>query len=192
MAWEFQTRAINELFAISTSSPGPNEHHRFDTDRWDDYDPANNLVKRHNAMMLLRGSTSVHIQNAEKVITDFDKYEWDETGRLGNTNPYGYDRLIYPKGVHADFVSGPEGVDWLCFFPHQEGVRVMYEVYRGTHKFYSVTNTDTYGTVVKGDGCVAGRGDMNIWEPYLISAGDVNYVECADEESITFYVWEEV
>ena len=197
MTWHFQMRGVNDLFVLTTVDVEPNDLHHFETDGrrvW--YDESQGLVQRDNAMMITRGSLTIEVHNQEPVEYAFDNFPWDEeTGQMGNTNPFPYPRQIYPAGDWMNLIGGPEGAEWVCFMPNNNR-KISYECFRGNHRFRfqedDLTGDRTgYMVVLKGHACMGGIGECEQYKIYEFPPRSDAYFE-GEEDSIVFYVWERV
>ncbi len=188
MTWEFNVKNVNPLFNIAVVDVAPGDFHHFETDGRREYiDESNELVRRDNAMMITHGTLRITVENQNPVNYIFDNFFWDEeTGLMGNTNPFPYERQVYPTGNWMDLVGGPEGTQWVCFLP-QIDHKLSYDVYKGPHTHACLDST-TYGVLIDGTARFAGA-DRELYDVVELGASAVNTVE-ASSDAIVVYLWE--
>lgn len=188
MTWTFDIKNNNHLFSITVSEPRPKDSYPFKTDgRIEFIDEASNLVRRDNIMFLTRGMITVTAENYDPVTYDYDKYPWDaKTGLLGNTNPYGLERQVYPYATRYDMTAGPAGALWVCFMPQVEQ-RLSYEAYKGSHN-HRCQACATNIILINGQARIDGA-DRELWEIVSVTDSTLTHVEASDDAFIV-YVWE--
>lgn len=193
MAWEFTLAFANDLFALTYVDAAPQDEHTFMLDGRRDPVPGTNLVRRHNVMGVAAGELKIEVPLCAPVYLRYDDLPFDpETGQMGNANPFGHERGVFPDGEWMKLTPGDEGATWLCFMP-VEGKRLNYEVFKGPHVF-RVPNTRTFATVTKGCAYITAHGECLRWESFELSPETQSIVNThnSDDEFVTYYVWEDV
>ena len=192
MTWEFNIKGNCELFTVALVDVEPNDAHQFHADGRREFidPPANTLVRRDNAMMITHGSLTVEVEEQSPVEYVFDDFTWDElTGEMGNTNPFPYERQIYPTGDWMTLTGGPNGAQWVCFMPNNKR-KISYTTFKGPHIYRCDRERETYAIVItSGHACLGGVGDCEQWKPYHFTP-HARISADADPDTIVFYVWE--